>query len=90
MLNETEIEEFLRQFAERVRGVSGNDTRLQQLIRDGAHELQAKGMTDKAAPSKDMGAVEESANQVDRLPTPPQPKEDPGDVFDPQRDISPG
>ncbi len=92
MLTEAEIEKFLSQFARRIRELDENNaTGLQQIVHDEAGELQAKLAASPSEPAAHLGAVAEGpGDQTTRLPTPPKPNENPGDVFDPQRDTSPG
>jgi hypothetical protein len=92
MLSPEELEEFLSQLLRRSGGLKpSSEAQLQQLAHAGAQELQAKLMASEPGESAPQpGTLEGAVNQVIKLPTPPRPKEDPDELFDPQRDISPG
>ncbi|CAG0933739.1 hypothetical protein TFLX_03210 [Thermoflexales bacterium] len=93
MLSPEELEEFLGRLLRRGRELQpSSEAQLQQLAQVGAQELQAKLMmaSGLGEPAPQPGALEGAVNQVIKLPTPPRPKEDPDELFDPQRDLSPG
>jgi hypothetical protein len=91
MLSEGELEEFLRPLLRRAQIIGHeHDADLQQLAHAGARDLLARLAAEGAVSSSPQENGDGPAQQVNKLPTPPQPDENRDGLFDPQRDISPG